>query len=381
MKTLKFTLIFSLILILLGNFFLGCKKEPKTIKIGAILPLTGSGAFWGENAKKGIDLAVEEINSKGGVKHKKLEVIYEDSQTLPKFAVSALRKLISAEKIQACIVDMVSSNVLAMAPVANENRVVIISPGASNPDITKAGPYVFRNWPSDALQGVIGAKFAYNELGWRKVAILYIKNAYGEGLKDVFTKHFQEMGGEIIIAETFEQGASDFRSQISKLKELGKKVDGIYLLAYPAEHPIILKQIREAGIPHNILATETFDDPAIVEKAKRAAEGVIFSVPAPPPEDEEAVKNFRENFMKKYGEEPGLTAPEAYDALKLLALCIEKVGYNGSRIQQELLKIKKYPGAAGETTFDENGDVIKPFIYKVVKNGKIVRYNDKIYWP
>ena len=357
------------------------EKEPEVYKIGAVLPLTGSGAVWGQNAKKGIDLAVEEINSAGGIRGPKIDVIYEDSQTLPKFAVASLRKLISRENIQAAIVDMVSSNVLAMAPIANESHVVIISPGASNPAISQSGPYVFRNWPSDALQGVIGANFAYNDLGWRRVAILYIKNQYGEGLKDVFTDQFQQIGGEVVFTELFKQGASDFRPQITKLKSLESQVDGVYLLAYPVEHPILLKQSREMGIRLSFLATETFDDPSIIEKAGAASEGVVFSIPKPPTKEEEAVRDFVESFKKKYGEEPGITAPEAYDALKILAFCIERVGYTGPEIQKELLKIEKYPGAAGETTFDKNGDVLKPFIYKVVKNGKLVRFNEKVYWP
>ena len=355
----------------------GCgEQKPESVTIGAVLPLTGSGAIWGQNAKKGIDLALDEINSAGGVKGTKIEVVYEDSETLPKSAVSAFRKLIDTHQIEVCIADIASSNVLAMAPIAESNKIVIISPGASSPEITGAGEYIFRNWSSDALQGVYSAKMAYNVLKFRKVAIVYVNNAYGVGLRDVFTKEFKKLGGEVLIAEAFKQEDTDFRMQLTKIKNANP--DGIYLPGYPKEIPLLLKQAKELGLDKQILATEAFEDPKILEVAGDAAEGVIFSYPKPADQKEKVVSDFISNYKKRYGEEPGICSDTGYDAIRIIAWAMEHAGFTSQKIQKQLLKLKDFPGAAGATTFDENGDVLKPFIFKTVKNGKFVMYESQI---
>lgn len=371
---------FRLVLVLMCTVVMtgcgGCRsgtnsdEQSRKTQIGVILPLTGSGAVWGQNAKKGIDLAVEEINRQGGVGGNDVEVIYEDSQTLPKFAVAALNKHIDVNQVEACIVDMVSSNVLAMAPVANREEVVLISPGASSPKITHAGSFVFRNWPSDALQGELNAQHAYEKMRARTASILFINNEYGVGLQSVFSAEFTRLGGTIEVVESFEQGASDFRSSLTKLK--ATPTDVLYILAYPKEWPLILVQAKELGINVPILGTETTEDPTIIENAGDAANGVIYSVPEKPSQTDERVAHFLEAFREKYGEEPGITADAAYDAVYLLVDAIRENGYDGPRIRDYLLTVKNYHGAAGATTFDENGDCIKPFIFKRIEGRKAV---------
>jgi branched-chain amino acid transport system substrate-binding protein len=160
--------------------------QPDTVTIGAILPLTGSAAPYGKNARRGIELALEEINANGGVNGKKVKVLYEDSKTEPKEAVSALRKLHSSSGVKFIIGDINSTGVLAMAPIAVRERILLLSPGASNPKISDAGDYIFRNWHSDALEGQVDADHAYSTLGWREAAVLYVNAAYGAGLAETF---------------------------------------------------------------------------------------------------------------------------------------------------------------------------------------------------
>lgn len=339
----------------------------RKVTIGVILPLTGSGAVWGENAKEGIDLALEEINQADGIDGKPLEVKFEDSQTLPKFAVTALHKHINVNRVEACIVDMVSSNVLAMAPIANREQVVLLSPGASSPKITNAGSFIFRNWPSDALQGQLNARYAVTKMAAKNASIFYINNEYGSGLATVFEKEFTKHGGKVIAVESFEQGAKDFRSVLSKLKV--QPVGVLYVLSYPKEWPLILVQAKELGLTFPILGTETAEDPTIIVNAKEAAEGLIYSVPSKPSNSDARVAHFLEAYKAKYGKDPGICADAAYDALYLLVDAIRNIGYDGPAIRDYLFKVKDYHGAAGLTTFDENGDCIKPFIFKKVENG------------
>ena len=254
-------LIISVVVTSVMIFSFGCvKKEEKEIKIGAVLPLTGSAAVWGENSRMGLEIALEEVNAAGGVKGKKVNLIFEDSQSDSAKAVSALQKLISTDKVSVVIGDIASSSVLAMAPIAEKAKVVLLSPGASNPDISKAGEFIFRNWQSDALEGKVDAKYAYEHLG-KNVAVLYVSNAYGTGLKTVFEESFQKLGGKILASESFEQGATDMRSQLNKIRSL--KLDAIYMPGYPPEMAILLRQAKEMGIKVPFLSVQAFDDPKI----------------------------------------------------------------------------------------------------------------------
>jgi len=351
-------------------FFQACgkKEEDNVIKIGAILPLTGSGALWGQNARKGIELALEQANRNNNINNKIFEVIFEDSKTLASQAVTAFRKLIDIHKIQCAVVDMISSNVLAISPIAEREKVVIISPGASSPDITDAGEYTFRNWPSDALQGKVLAKFVATKKEIKRVAILFIENDFGESLTDVFTSTFEELGGSVIIAESFKQGATDFKNQITKVKS--KNPEALILFVYPEEAPRLIKQIKSASINIPLFATAEIEDPSILKEP--AVNGIIYTFPKPANKEAPEVKNFIISYKAKYNENPGIVADVAYDAINILIEAIRKVGNDGPRIQKYLLSIKNYKGASGVITFDDNGDLIKPFVIKMIKNGKFI---------
>jgi branched-chain amino acid transport system substrate-binding protein len=355
------------------GLILGCAKEQKKIKIGAILPLTGSAAPYGQNAQRGILLALEEINAKGGIKGKKVEVIFEDSKTDPKEAVSALQKLYRINNIPFIIGDINSTGVLAMAPIAEKNHIILFSPGASNPKISDAGEYIFRNWHSDALEGEVDANFAYNRLGWKKTAVLYVNAAYGAGLAEVFRDTFKKLGGEIVAFEAYEQDAIDMRGQINRI--LSQNPDGIFLPGWPKEMSVALKQLKELGSKLPILSVQGFDDPSILKLAGIAAEGVIFSIPESPDPNDEMVKHFNVAYKQKFNMEPGVCSAAGYDALKIFMWAIEKAGYFPEKVQKEMAQLKDFPGADGKITFDERGDLLKPFSFKVVQQGKFTLYS------
>jgi branched-chain amino acid transport system substrate-binding protein len=312
----------------------------------------------------GMELAREEINAAAGVDGHKLVVRYEDSQSEPKTATSALLKLIISDHIQVVIGDIASSSVLAMAPIAEKHQVVLLSPGASNPDISQAGKFIFRNWQSDALEGEAGARHAFSSLGWRRVASLYVNNAYGAGLNKVFSETFTALGGQIIAQEPFPQGTTDVRAQIARVATATP--DGIYLPGYPPEMAIALKQMRETGVHSPVLSVQAFDDPEIVARAGPAAEGVIYSVPKPPDQASPVTARFRERYVATYGKQPGVCSDTGYDAVRIIAWAMEQGALTGPKIRDKLSALQNFAGAAGPTTFDSNGDVIRDFIFKRV---------------
>jgi branched-chain amino acid transport system substrate-binding protein len=349
-----------------------CSRNEDVVKIGAILPLTGSAAIWGQNVKRGIDLAKDKLNSMGGVNDSKIVLLYEDSEGKPEKSVSAFQKIFTTDKPIAIIGDVASSSVLAMAPLANRNKIVILSPGASNPDITNAGDYVFRNWHSDAAEGSYLAEISLYKLHMKKIAIIYVNNGYGKGLENVFSKKFTEIGGQIVESEAFEQGATDFRSQLTKIKAVNP--DGIFLPGYPKEIPEVLKQSKSLNVNKQFLCPSAFEDQQTLDLAGNSANGVIYDYPKQGDTSKSYVKEFYSDYFKKYNISPGALSDNGYDALMLIVEAIKIKGMSREQIKEGLYSIKDYPGVAGNTTFDENGDIKKEFILKTVKNQKFIEY-------
>jgi branched-chain amino acid transport system substrate-binding protein len=363
-------LLLAVVLISLVVLPLGCKKkeaQAKDIKIGATLPLSGDAAVWGNNTKEGIELALKEINNAGGALGKKIEVIYEDTQALPDKGVSAYRKLTQIDKVTAIIDDSVSSVTLAMAPLAQKDHVVILATGATAPKISDAGEYIFRIWNSDSYEGEVAADYAFDTLKLQSVAILYINNDYGKGLENVFRTEFIKRGGKIVASESFEQNSTDMRTSISKIK--GANVDGLYLVGYPKEIPIALKQAKELGLKASLIGTVAMNDPKLLEVAGEAAERLMF--PYPEEVSGKEVGHFKEAFKKTYGKEPGITADVGFDAVKMIARAISfSRGASGDDIRKGLNSLKDYEGASGVMTFDEKGDVHKPMGIQRVEGQK-----------
>lgn len=350
------------------------KKELGEIKIGAILPLTGDAASWGAMGKEGIDLAIDDINHKGGIKSKKLRVIYEDTRAKPSQGVNAVQKLITVDKVTVIIGDIVSATTLAIAPVAEKNKVVILSPTASAPKISEAGDFIFRIWPSDIVEGTVIANFAYKDMNFRNIAILYINNDYGIALKDVFRKVFTTLGGQIATSIGYNPDEIDFRSHLSKINKTDP--DAIYLVSYYKDAALVFNQAKEMGIKKQFLGSTALEEPKLLEICGNAADGVIYPMSTGYNADspEIVVQQFKKKFRAKYSKDPGFVAAQCYDAVKIIAWAIEKAGNKGYKIQKVLSTLEGYKGITGETSFDEKGDVIKPTIIKYIKDGKFLPY-------
>ena len=277
-KSHKMVLIFLVLSFIVAAINCGNKEE--FIKIGAILPLTGDGAQAGANTKSGIDLAVEEINKAGGINGHMVEIVYEDCQGQPKLAVSAMQKLTDIDKVPAVIDNSLSNVTLAIAPIAESKKVILLATGASSPKISNAGDYVFRIWNSDDLEGEVMAQYAINSLKIKDAAILYINNDYGLGLQQVFKKNFARLGGNIVSKIVFQAGKKDFKTQITKI--LQNKFNAIYLVGYPTECTGIIKQLRRLGYNGMILGTIVMTDPIVQKVLKETGYVCYYPVPKQP---------------------------------------------------------------------------------------------------
>jgi branched-chain amino acid transport system substrate-binding protein len=357
----------------LALFLTRGKKEPNEIKVGVVLPLTGEVAVYGQKMKRGIDLAVNQINSKGGINGNQIKVVYEDDQGDPKSAVAAVQKLITTENVPVIIGGAISATALPVVPIIDRNNVVLFSPAATAPKLSGQSKYFFRNWPSDIYDGPAMGEFARKELKLEKVGVLYVNNEWGNAISGLFSDTFKRQGGQIVATESYEQNATDFRTQLTKIAR--QNPEAIYVPGYLKELINILRQKKELGIKARILSTYGFYDPQILEQGKDAAEGSVFTAPTYDPDNPNpAIKNYVTSFQSTYGEKPDIWSAQAYDAMNIIALALQSGARTGPQIRDEIAKVKNFDGVSGNTSFDEKGDVQKPLRLMTVKNGEFVDY-------
>lgn len=206
---------------------------------------------------------------------------------------------------------------------------------------------------------------------FKKVSLVLLNNDYGQAMLQTVKKGLEGSGVEIVATEFFLQDVTDLRAQVTKASE--PKPDVIYLISYPKDSIVFLRQYTELGVTIPVVSTSSFEDASILANQAKAAEGVVFTSPKPPGADDPVVLSFKANYAKTYNKEPGLVADYAYDALNLLAEAAKLGGgTSGEQLKAGMEKIKDFHGASGLINFDKNGDVIKPSGLKTVRDGKYV---------
>jgi branched-chain amino acid transport system substrate-binding protein len=278
------------------------KSQNKSkIKIGLVLSTSGAAQPYGENAKRGVELAADEINASGGINGQQIEIVFRDCKTDGKEAARVLNELIDDEKVQVVIGDVTSTCVVEMEPIANERKVTLITPGASYPELSRKGDFVFRYWYSDELEGKADARYAKLNLNWTNLATAYIDIPYGRGINAVFVREFEKLGGRVSKEISFTQGQRDFRTQLHLLSSQ-ERLDGVFLASYRNESVAFLRQLRAISNQDissiRILSTQPFNNLDIVKGASGAAENVIFSVPRPPLPSNKAAERFRQAYKE-----------------------------------------------------------------------------------
>jgi branched-chain amino acid transport system substrate-binding protein len=365
-------------LMLLIIVFTGCTGDKLTgevvkddvFRIGSVQAFTGKASWYAEQVKRGTDMALNDINSEGGINGKRLEILYEDSMFEQKRALSAVRKLFQDDGVSVIIGPTGSSNVMAVAPVANELQKIIFATVASTPRIKDAGDFVFRNSISGDVHGEYMAEYAYNVLGARTASTLYLNLANGVDYNDAFVMRFEELGGTVVVQESYEKGLNDFRTQLTKIKM--SNPDVVYFAGLSVG--VAVKQTREMGIDQKILAPVTVETQELLDIAGEAAEGILYTAPNFNPEssDENIVK-FVADYKAMYNNTPTKLVADAYDAVMVMSLALELCGDDDAEcIRDALYDLDKYEGLVGVTTFDEFGEVSKPLVIKIVEKEKFV---------
>lgn len=374
----KYLWILPLIAVVALAINCGGDKNQNEIKIGEFSSLTGTTATFGQSTHHGLSLAVEEANNAGGVLGKRIKLLTEDDQSKPEEAATAVIKLITRDNVKAVLGEVASSRSLAAAPICQDNGVPMVSPGSTNPEVTRKGDYIFRVCYIDPFQGEVLAKFAYNSLGIRKVAILKdVKNDYSIGLAQFFDQTFRGLGGEVVATQAYSEGDTDFKAQLTTLKAAGP--EAVFVPGYYTEAALIVKQGRELNMNVPFMGGDGWDSVKLTEIGGTALNGTFFSTHYAPDDTNYIVRNFVTKYRARYNNEtPDAMGALGYDAALLLFDAINRAGsVEGPKLRDALATTKDFQGVTGRITIDENRNARKSIVIMAVDNGQS-RYKETI---
>ncbi len=345
-------------------------RAQNTIKVGEVASLTGKEATFGQSSHKGTLLAIEELNAAGGVLGKKFELLTEDNQSKAGESATAARKLLARDKVVALLGEVASSRSLEMAPLAQAQKIPMISPASTNPKVTETGNYVFRVCFIDPFQGTVMAKFAVQR-GWKKVAILSSSSsAYSVGLAKYFKETHLAGGGTLSAEQKYAEGDKDFKAQLTAIKAAG--ADAIFVPGYYTECALIAKQARELGMNQPLFGGDGWESESLLTIGGAAVEGVFFSTHYAPDNATSAVATFVKKFKARWKDEtPDAMAALGYDSAMVLADAMKRAGTtDAAKLRDALAATKAFAGVTGQATMDADRNAIKAAAIITVKNGK-----------
>lgn len=367
--------------LMMAAMFAGCgggtesssgTAENATIKLGFLGALTGSVANYGIPAQKGMQLAIEEINAAGGVLGKQLEGIYEDNKGETSEINAIAQKYVTRDNVAAMVGDPCTGLTIAAAKVAQDNQIVLFSPGATGEGVVEVGDYIFRNTLLDKFAVPVVVDWMMNEKGWKNIALITsLNNGYSTALTPVFQRSLEEQGANIVLEESINDGETDFTAQITKLKSA--EADVLVFTGYYTEAALLMLEAEKKGVDICLVGGDglygldlaTLGGSAVEEK-------VIFYCGFSSDEPSAETGKFIEAYRAAYNEEPDMFSAQYYDAVYILADAMTKAGTEDPTAVKDILaQLKDYPGVSGNTTFNEDREPVKsPVCLTTVRNGQ-----------
>lgn len=373
-----------LLTLVLSLAFLGCPPKNEStgattgdaeggeIVVGEYGSLTGGQATFGQSTHNGIMLAIDEINAGGGVNNRKIKVITEDDQSKAEEAANAVTKLISQNQVVAVLGEVASSSSLAAAPICQNNKVPMITPSSTNPTVTQKGDYIFRMCFLDDYQGGSMARYVLNDLGLRTAAVLIDnKSDYSTGLARYFSEAFTAGGGRIVATQSYAQGDSDFRSQLTAIKAANPQM--IFIPGYYNEIGQIAIQARDLDMKMPLAGGDGWESPKLVEIGGKALEGCFYSNHYFAGDENPVVRQFVQKYKDRYGATPDSLAALAYDAARVLADSIKRAGStDGPKLRDAIAATRGFAGVTGTINLGPNRDPEgKTLVIVEVKDGAL----------
>ncbi len=370
----RMVVLVSVVLLLTAGLAWGA--EP--IKIGTVLRLS-IGAEDGIPARRGVELAVDEVNKAGGINGRKVDLIVENEKDSPAEAVNAVKKLIEVDKVIAIIGPMTSGDMMAAGKIANDAKVVAISPTATTPALSGYGASLCRGCSRIDKQAEVLTDYVVKNWKPKTVAIFFSNEPYGKGCAGVFSKFFEKNGIKVVATESFNRGSRDFKAELTKIK--GTNPDFLFIPGYTPETAPAAAQARQLGMNQKILGVYGDMNPGYIKLAGKAAEGHViggeYDEGYNTPKNEAFKKNY-EALVKKNNDPYNIMfAALHYDAASMILEGIKKNGPTSEGIRKFIKEVKDFDGVTGKLSFDQNNDVLRAGskgIYVLeVKDGKYVK--------
>jgi branched-chain amino acid transport system substrate-binding protein len=346
------------------------------IRLADVAELSGGGATVGNNWKNGIDLAVEEINAKGGILGRKIEVTHADSQSNPGVARAQVQKALDSEPY-VLLGPGYSGSVKVTAPLVAEAGITQIM-GGEAAELTQAGnKFLFRTSFGQQSSMPKVAKYVNDEVKAKSVAVVWVNNDFGRGGRDVITKEFAGHGIKVAADISTEAGQADFAADVSKIKAANP--DAVFIYLNEEESARILKELKRQGVTVPLIGETTLVGQKVIELAGDAANGARGHVGLTTDAPVELIKQFRDKFVKKYNYVPDHNGIKGYLAIYMIKATTEKMGKVDPKAFADALhgltiKAADEPGILMDVTFDQNGDIDRQgFLVEVVEGKQVVK--------
>ena len=349
----------------------GCKPKGDEIIVGAYLSLSGPDSTFGTDTREGVDLALDEVNASGGVKGKKVKVLYEDDKSTTQEATNKVQQLIDRDGAVAILGEVASSRSMAGGLVCNKKKVPMVTPSSTAVDVTKDRDYVFRVCFTDAQQGEVAARFVHDTLKKQKVGVFFVaQDTYSSGLAQTFKAAFQKLGGEIVVDKGYQKGETNFTTYLGDLKAANP--EAVFVPVYYNDMVQIARQAKSVGMPGSMfVGGDGWDSANLLEGAGDLLEGAYFTNHYAPDVPWQNSQTFVASYKKRYGHDPSSLAAQGYDAAMLLFNAIGRA----TEVKPEAIKValaatKDFAGATGTLTIDKDHNANKPIVVVQIKSKK-----------
>jgi branched-chain amino acid transport system substrate-binding protein len=317
-------------------------------------------------------MAADEVNAAGGINGRKVKILTEDDQSKPEEAATTVSKLISQNSVVAILGEVASSASLAAAPICQSNKVPMITPSSTNPEVTKKGDYIFRMCFTDDYQGHSMASYVAKTVGVKTAAILTdVKSDYSNGLGHFFEERFTQDGGKIVARASYAKGDSDFRSQLTSIKTANPQI--LFVPGYYTDIGQIANQAKDLGMTMPVVGGDGWESPKLIEIGGKALEGCYYSNHYFYGDTNPIVRNFVEKYKQRYGVTPDSLAALGYDAMHVLAEAMKRAGkLDGASLRDAIAATKGYSGVTGTINLGpERNPIGKKLVIEEIRNGQL----------
>jgi len=338
------------------------------VKIGAILPLTGSSANAAEFAKRGLEIAIKNLNITRDTGQPRLEVVYGDSKNMAKDGLTVFNKMVNLDRLKFFFATNSGVVVPLSETVGTRTDVVLMITISSAPGVAAKGPNIFRFFVTAKNEAQTMSQFLRKDKDISKVGVFFINDDFGLGGVKEFEKSFAESGGEVVWKDSWEKGKTDFKSSLFKIP---KDAQALYVIGYEAGLGLAVRQARETEFQGIICTTVGMSVPPWRAAAKEAADGVFYTSTGFSPDNPEPnAVNFVKTFQELYGDKPNSFAAFAYDSMFLLGKAIQSNGDNPLAVAKTLAVTAPIQGVFGNIRFNEEGEADLPLAIWQFKDGR-----------